>query len=97
MSIYLTNNSQQQFRFYTRPNMPCTKSIHCIVGRGGALVESMPLTGGCGFESRSSRHVETLGKSLTRSCLWRFSVKLRHSIRAVSGALLSSSGLEGEL
>ena len=24
---------------------------------------------GCGFESRSSRHVETLGKSFTCSCL----------------------------
>src|SRR6218665_3937785 len=52
---------------------------------------------GRGFESRSSRHVGTLGKSLTRSCLWRFGVRLRHSIRAVSGALLSSSGLEEAL
>ena len=31
------------------------------------------------------------------SCLWRFVVKLRHSIRAVSGAPLSSSGLEEAL
>ena len=45
---------------------------------------------GHGFESRSSRHVGTLGKSFTRSFLWRFGVKLRHSIRAVSGAPLSS-------
>ena len=45
-----------------------------------------------GFESRFSRHVGTLGKSFTR--LWRFGVKLRHSIRAVSGASLSGSGLE---
>ena len=30
-----------------------------------------------GFESCSSRHVETLGKSFTYSCLWRFGVKLR--------------------
>ena len=53
---------------------------------------------GCGFESRSSSHVGTLGKSLAHSCLWLFSVKLRHSsIRAVSGALLSSSGLEEAL
>jgi len=29
---------------------------------------------GRGFDSRSSRHVGTLGKSLTRSCLWRFGV-----------------------
>src|SRR6218665_148850 len=52
---------------------------------------------GGGFESRSSRHVLTFGKSFTRNCLWRFGVKLRHSIRAVSGALQSSSGLEEAL
>ena len=45
---------------------------------------------GRGFESRSSRHVETLGKSFTYSALVRFGVKPRHSIRAVSGAPLSS-------
>src|SRR6218665_3516648 len=50
-----------------------------------------------GYESRSSRHVGTLGKSLTHRCLWRFGVKLRHSIRAVSDALLSRSGLEEAL
>ena len=49
---------------------------------------------GCGFESRSSHHVGTLGKSLTRSCLWYFGVKLWHSIRAVSRELLSSSDLK---
>jgi len=48
-------------------------------------------------ESRSNRHVWPLGKSFTRSCLWCFTVKLRHSIRAVSGASLSSSGLEEAL
>ena len=52
---------------------------------------------GRGFESRSGRHVGTLGKSRTRSCLWRFGVKLRRSLRAVSGALPSSSGLEEAL
>src|SRR6218665_2908795 len=41
---------------------------------------------GRGFESRSSRHVGTLGKSFTRSYLWQFGVKLRHSIRAVGSA-----------
>jgi len=46
------------------------------------------------FESWFSRHVGTLSKSLTRSCLWRFVVKLRHNIGAVSGGPLSSSGLE---
>jgi len=50
-----------------------------------------------GFHSRSSGHVETLGKSFTRSCLWRYNVKLRLNIRAVSGAPLSSSGLEEAL
>src|SRR6218665_2455676 len=50
-----------------------------------------------GFESRSSCHVRTLDKSFTRSCLWPFGVKLRHNICAVSGAPLSSSGLEKAL
>ena len=39
------------------------------LGHGGALVESIPfdrMVVGSGFESRSSRHVGTLGKSLTR-------------------------------
>jgi len=59
----------------------------------GALVDSK----GCRFESRSSRHIGTLGKSFSHSCLWRFNVKLRHSIRAVLGALLSSIGFEEAL
>ena len=42
---------------------------------------------GHGYDFRSSRHVGTLGKSLTHSCLWRFGVKFRHSIQAVSGGL----------
>jgi len=41
---------------------------------------------GRGFEFLSSHHVGTLGKSLTRSCLWRFGVNLRYSIRAVVGS-----------
>ena len=51
------------------------------------------------FESRSSRHVDyrDFGQVLHRRCLWRFGVKLRHSIRAVLGAPLSSSGLEEAL
>src|SRR6218665_147597 len=52
---------------------------------------------GHGFDFHSSCHVGTLGKSFTHSCLWRFGVKFRHSIRAVSGALLSSRGLEEAL
>ena len=50
-----------------------------------------------GFESRSSRHVGTLGKSFTHNCLWCFGVKRQHSVCAVSRALLSRSGLEEEL
>jgi len=49
------------------------------------------------FESRSRCHVWTLGKSFTHSCLWRFGMKLRHSVRAVSGAPLSISGIEEAL
>ena len=52
---------------------------------------------GCGFKSCYSRHIGTMGKSFTRSCLWRLGVKLRHSIRAVLGAPLSSSGPEEPL
>src|SRR6218665_499034 len=52
---------------------------------------------GHGFDSRSSRHVRTLDKSFTHSYLWRFGVKFRHSIRAVSGGPLSSRGLEEAL
>ena len=68
---------------------------HEVVGRGGALVESEGLR----VRIRSSRQVGTLGKFLTRSCLWRFGVKLLHSIRrpTVSGALLNSNGLEEAL
>ena len=68
------------------------------MGRGGALAGTWWRIGWVdsfrGFDSLFSHHVGTLGKSLTHSCLWRFGVKLRHSIRAVSGALLSRSGLE---
>src|SRR6218665_3119573 len=35
---------------------------------------------GHGFDSRSSHHVVTLGKSFTHSCLWRFGMKFRHSM-----------------
>ena len=49
---------------------------------------------GHGFDSRFSRQIRTFGKSFTHSCLWRFGLKFRHSIRAVSKAPLSCSGLE---
>ena len=47
---------------------------------------------GRGFESRASRHLGTLGKSFTHSCLLCFGAKLQHSIHDVSRAPLS--GLE---
>ena len=41
-----------------------------------------------GFDSHSSRHVGTLGKSFTCSCMpVHFGVKLRYSIRAVVGSV----------
>ena len=49
---------------------------------------------GHGFDSRSGCHVGTLWQVLYLQLPVRFSVKLRHSVRAVSGAPLSSSGLE---
>ena len=52
---------------------------------------------GHGFDSRSSRHAGTFDKASTHSYLLRFGVKLQHSIRAVSGAPLSSSGFEEAL
>jgi len=36
-------------------------------------------------------------QQLARSCLWRYGVNLRHSIRAMSGAPLSSSAPEEAL
>ena len=68
------------------------KKQHCFLGRGWHIgtVDAFRSKGHGGFDSRSSRHVGTSGKS--HSCLWRFGVKFRHSIRAVSRAPLSSSG-----
>jgi len=73
---------------------------YIVVGRGGALVESKPVNRreGRGLELRSTAATQgPFRKSFTHSCLWRFGVNLRHSIRAVSGALLSSSGLNEAL
>src|SRR6218665_686405 len=44
--------------------------------------------------SSTSARRGTLGKSFTMQLPVRFCLKFRHSIRAVSGAPLSSSGLE---
>ena len=61
----------------------------------GIFVAFSPMSRG--FESRSGRNLGTLGKSFTSSCLWRFGLKLRRSIRAMSGEPLSSSGLQKAL
>jgi len=70
----------------------CMESINCgawwLIG---SFVAFRPK--GREFESCSSRHVVTLGKSVTRSCLCLFDVKLQHSIHAVLGGPLNGSGL----
>jgi len=64
---------------------------------GGSLVDWMPFVRR--VVGSNSTLAATFGPwaspSLAVACTWRFGVKLRHSIRAVSGAPLSSSGLEG--
>src|SRR6218665_450764 len=65
-----------------------------IVGRSGSLLDSAPFVLRVAGSNPPIRHVGTLDKSFTRSCLWSFGVKLRHSIRAESRAPLSSSELE---
>src|SRR6218665_3144068 len=62
-------------------------------GMCGTLVVGAFRPKGRGFDYCSSRHIGTLGKSFSHSCQWRFGVKFRHSIRPVSGAPVSSSGL----
>ena len=62
-----------------------------IVGPVGALVESTP------FIRRVMGSIVALAARKGPCCLWHFVVKLRHSIRAVSGAPLSSNGLEEAL
>jgi len=55
------------------------------MGRGGALVVEAFRPEGRGFKSRSNRHVGTLSKSLTCSCLWPFvSVLCRERSGAVA-------------
>src|SRR6218665_3398945 len=45
------------------------------MGHGGSVVRFGAFClEGRRFESRSSRHVGTLGKSFTHSCMWRFGV-----------------------
>ena len=53
--------------------------------RGGSLVDSTPFHRKVAGSNPAL--AITLGKSFTRSCLWRFGVKLRHGIRTVSGRL----------
>src|SRR6218665_1151870 len=70
-----------------------------FVGRGWRIggVDAFRPKGHACFDSRPSHHVVNFGKSFIHSCLLRFGVKFWHSIRAVSGAPLSSSGLEKAL
>jgi len=74
---------------YRQTGKPDRSPTYMYVGRDSSLVVSSPFV--------RSHHVGTLGKSFTSSCLWSFGVKLRNSIRAVSGAPLSSSDLEDAL
>ena len=98
-TMHINHNSTHPSSFGSLVVGPLQHDVINIVGHGGfnvgRFVAFRPKVHG--FESRSSRHVGTLGKSSTCSCLWRFGMKLRHSIRAVLGAPLSSSGLEEAL
>ena len=80
---------------YALPRIYCNIAILRRGWRIGRVDAFRP--NGHGFDSRSIRHVGTLYRSFTHSCLWRFGVKLRYSIRAVSGAPLRSRGLEAVL
>ena len=73
-------------------NGPKEDAIKGRVWRNGRFDACRPK--GHGFDSRSSRHVGTLGKFFCHSCLWRLGVKFWHSIRAVLVAPLSSRGLK---
>jgi len=53
---------------FERPVL-CKHYTAQVVRRGGALVKSMTQPEGRGFDSCSSRHVGTLGKSFTYSFL----------------------------
>ena len=51
---------------------------------------------GHGFDSRSSRHLGTLGKYFIHSCLWRFGVKFGtvstvHASRGTGGKLVGGA------
>lgn len=60
---------------------------------GNSVAENLVLV----IKVNSSHHEGTFDKYFTRRCLWRFGVKLRHSILAVSGTPLSLGGLEEAL
>src|SRR6218665_468852 len=88
--------SQEQLDIRNKKALASTRRVFCGAWwRFGRVNACRPE--GRGLESRSRHHVGTLGKSFTHSCLWCFGVKFRHSIRAVSGAPLSSRGLEEAL
>ena len=83
------------WRYAVSSNLKLICSICICVGRGGSLVAA-PFVRRVAC-SHSCRHIVTLGKSFTCSCLWRFGTKPRHSIRAMLRVPLSTSGLEEEL
>jgi len=72
---------------------------YCKLGCGGSLGVSTPFVRrvACSNPALVAMYnaVLTLGNSFI--CMWCFGVKLRHSTHAVSGAPLSSSGLEEAL
>ena len=70
------------------------------MGRYGSLVDFAPFfrrAAGSNPALAAKYGPWAMGMISTRSCLWPFGVKLRHSIHAVSRAPLSCSGLEGAL
>src|SRR6218665_2772472 len=94
MYLYISNSDVPQLATFVLCLLVHHIGVWWRIGRFDAFRPK-----GCEIESRCSRYVGTLGKSFTRSCLWRLGVKLRHSrpIRAVSGAPLSSGGLKEAL
>ena len=67
------------------------------MGHGGALVESIAFNRRVVGLTPALAAMWDLGQVLYLQLPVRFGVKLRYSIRAVVGAPLSSSGLEGVL
>src|SRR6218665_1300387 len=80
--VYVLTNVANWVGYLCRP-IQCTIIMFFVIGGRvwGIGRDAAFRPKGHGFASRSSRHVGTLGKFLTHSCLWLFGVQLRHSIR----------------